>query len=106
MNARPAELEKLSQGQADSRTVHRDSPGGETDLEQSKDTLTDKSAENPRTQTQKETRHQHPGCLPFQLQQQKAWVPGVLWVECSAPPLGGCRPYKQTEEPQFPPWPS
>lgn len=65
MNARPAELEKLSQGQADSRTVHRDSPGGETDLEQSKDTLTDKSAENPRTQTQKETRHQHPRLPSF-----------------------------------------
>lgn len=45
MSAGPAGLEKLSQRQADSRTVHRDSPGGETDLEHSKDTLTDKSAD-------------------------------------------------------------
>lgn len=68
MTAGPAKLEKLSQGQIGSRTVHRNSPGGETAL----NPLTDKSSEYPPTQTQQRTSHEHP-CppLPFQLQQHK-----------------------------------
>lgn len=106
MNAGPAELEKLSQGQADSRTVYRDSPGGGTDLEHSKGTLTDKSSENPRTQTQKGTHHQHPRLLPFQLQQQKAWGSWGALGRMLRPTPWGLLSLQTNRRTPVSPWPS